>query len=84
MALPTVRSIAETLTKARLAAAAPDDFAALWPHVRDEADARVHEAERKLAERADTEPAAIADLYRIALRRLEPVGLVYLWPAVRG
>lgn len=134
--------------RTRLAASAPDDFAALWPHIRDEADARVHEAERKLADRAatesadlrrilqsqrgairkalekppqlllpltpndrqgreqirqieedhayledrtaqidreiETEPAAIADLYRIVLRRLEPVGLVYLWPEGRG
>jgi len=133
--------------QARLAATAAADFAALWPHVRDEADARVHEAERKLNDRAakestdlrrlleaqrsairetlkaspqltltltpqvprereqirqidedrawqerrlveidrelTTEPAAVAGLYKIALRRLEPVGLVYLWPETR-
>ena len=131
----------------RLAATAAADFAALWPHVRDEADARVHEAERKLNDRAakestdlrrlleaqrsairetlkaspqltltltpqvprereqirqidedrawqerrlveidrelTTEPEAVAGLYKIALRRLEPVGLVYLWPETR-
>ena len=134
--------------RAHLAASAAKDFAALWPHVRDEADARVHEAERQLAGRAatestdlrrilnnqraailkaldklpqlllpltltdrqgreqirqieddrahlqqrvldidreiETEPAAVADLYQIVLRRLEPVGLVYLWPEGRG
>jgi hypothetical protein len=32
----------------------------------------------------ETEPAAIQDLYRVALTRREPVGMVYLWPAVRG
>ena len=32
----------------------------------------------------ETEPVQIRDLYRIALRRLEPVGLVYLWPEIRG
>jgi hypothetical protein len=32
----------------------------------------------------ETEPAAIQDLYRAALTRREPVGMVYLWPEVRG
>lgn len=32
----------------------------------------------------ETEPAAIQDLYRAALTRREPMGMVYLWPAVRG
>jgi hypothetical protein len=32
----------------------------------------------------ETEPAAIQDLYRVVLTRREPVGMVYLWPAVRG
>jgi hypothetical protein len=31
-----------------------------------------------------TEPAQIRELYRVALRRLEPVGLVVLWPETRG
>ncbi len=31
-----------------------------------------------------TEPAQISDLYRVALTRLEPVGLVYLWPETRA
>jgi hypothetical protein len=31
-----------------------------------------------------TEPAQIRELYRVALRRLEPVGLVVLWPDTRG
>jgi hypothetical protein len=32
----------------------------------------------------EREPAQIRDLYRVALRRLEPVGLVVLWPETRG
>ena len=30
------------------------------------------------------EPEAIRALYQVELRRLEPVGLVYLWPETRG
>jgi hypothetical protein len=29
------------------------------------------------------EPQQIVDLYKIALRRLQPVGLIYLWPGTR-
>ncbi len=32
----------------------------------------------------ETEPAQIEELYRTVLRRLEPVGMVYLWPETRG
>lgn len=32
----------------------------------------------------ETEPEPIRQLYRVELRRLEPVGLVYLWPETRG
>ena len=32
----------------------------------------------------ETEPAAIQELYRVTLTRREPVGMVYLWPGVRG
>jgi hypothetical protein len=32
----------------------------------------------------EREPRAIRDIYRVALRRLEPVGLVVLWPETRG
>jgi hypothetical protein len=32
----------------------------------------------------DTEPAQIKELYRVVLKRLEPVGLIYLWPETRG
>ena len=113
------------------------DFAALWPAVRAEADARAHEVERKLRARGQTEadqlrkiledqrtridntlfvqldldgfrddqrdqvdqerqamrrrldairgelesePADLKSLYDVRLRRIEPVGLVYLWP----
>jgi len=119
---------------------ASDDFAALWPLVRDEANERASEAETRLRRRGeleaaqlrqllttqreaientlaedsqlglagvlpelerqqfvddrehmrarleaiqrelDTEPADLQSLYDVRLRRLEPVGLVYLWP----
>jgi len=126
--------------------AAPALFAALWPHIRDEADALAHDAERMLGQRGaeeaeamrkiliaqraaihaeiarraqmtfddfqnfdkreeeqlrkerqhmderlsridaetEREPRQIEALYRVALRRLEPVGLVVLWPETRG
>ena len=32
----------------------------------------------------ESEPAAIEKLYEVRLRRLEPVGLVYIWPETRG
>ena len=130
----------------RVRAAAPALFAALWPHIRDEADALAHDAERMLGQRGaeeseamrkillaqreaidaeiarraqmtfedlqmfdkreeeqlrkerqhmgerlsrideetEREPRQIEALYRVALRRLEPVGLVVLWPETRG
>jgi len=132
----------------QFARAAPDDLKALWPHVDAEADARAHDAERKLRERgakeatalerilknqksvidkklrgtvADlfdampataeekriareqlknerawmegrlteidkelrTEPLELAQAYATALRRIVPVGVVYLWPETR-
>ncbi|MCZ7679812.1 MAG: hypothetical protein M5U28_14035 [Sandaracinaceae bacterium] len=36
-----------------------------------------------IAKEASTEPAQIEALYEVALRRLEPVGLVVLWPETR-
>lgn len=128
----------------RLVEAAPQVFAELWPHVREEADSRAHDAQRMLGERGseeaealrrilerqreqidaaledrqlrleftdkesaqreqlehdrrymerrleaiereqETEPPAIEELFRVAVRRLEPVGLVFLWPETRG
>jgi hypothetical protein len=117
----------------------------LWRHIRDEADALAHDAERKLVQRGaeesealktiletqraaiqteidrrlgssqlliqfdkreaeqfkkekeymdgrlvsiqkeiGREPQQIEALYQVALRRLEPVGLVFLWPETRG
>lgn len=113
------------------------DFAALWPAVRAEADARAHDASQMLRQRGQTEadqlrkiledqrhsidrtlfvqldlaglrdderdqveqdrkhmrdrlgeirrelerePAELQSLYDVRLRRIEPVGLVYLWP----
>jgi hypothetical protein len=132
----------------KLAETAGRDFAVLWPHVREEAEARAHDATLKLsrrgaqeaealrkilleqkaalgkhagegtkqlaleitvsdAERLEreqrerdlehmrtrlsridaevaTEPGQIQSLYEVVLRRIEPVGLVYLWPETRG
>ena len=48
----------------RLRAAAAQDFAALWPHVEAEAEARAHEAERKLAERGATEADGLRGILR--------------------
>jgi len=130
--------------QAMLVEAAKDDFAALWPVIKDEADAVAHDATAQLAARArdestalaklladqksaiqrelsrrtqldfafseaqrdqreqyeadaqhmaerltqidaeiETEPAQIRSLYQVSLTRLEPVGLVYLWPGTR-
>jgi hypothetical protein len=41
---------------------------------------RFHALDREL----ETEPRQIEDLYRVSLTRLQPVGLVYLWPETRG
>ncbi|HVS10352.1 MAG TPA: helicase-related protein, partial [Planctomycetota bacterium] len=38
----------------------------------------------ELAQEAADEPRQIEELYRVTLKRLEPVGLVYLWPVTRG
>ncbi len=131
--------------RARLASSAAGDFAALWPHIQDEAEHRAHDAKSKLAARGATEsealrtlledqraaiertleanlqpalefgdaeaaerrqfeddqkhmrerlrqidgeiisePEQILALYNVLLERLEPVGLVYLWPVSRG
>jgi hypothetical protein len=53
-----------------------------------EEDRRQREAERKfqddrlrdLPSELEREPARIHDLYEVRASRLEPVGLVYLWP----
>jgi hypothetical protein len=37
----------------------------------------------KINDEIDREPRQIEALYQISLRRLSPVGLVYLWPATR-
>lgn len=133
---------------ARLRESAPRDFAALWPHVKAEAEARKHDAQQKLQARGlheagqlrqilerqrqaiqqrmdsavqldifasdgittidkrerkqfeddlahmrrrldemgrelEREPALVERSYQPALHRLEPVGLVYLWPVTR-
>lgn len=38
----------------------------------------------KIQHELDTEPEQIRALYQVTLRRLEPVGLVYLWPSTRS
>ena len=131
----------------KLVDSAPGDFAALWPHVKAEAEHRQHDAEVKLKARGaheaiqlrqilerqretirkrlssttqlslfsledtvvdrrqrkqldddlkhmerrlgemagelETEPALVEKGYQVIRARLEPVGLVYLWPASR-
>lgn len=39
---------------------------------------------RTIEKDIETEPAQIAGLYEMQRRRLEPVGLVYIWPETRG
>ncbi|HLE68232.1 MAG TPA: helicase-related protein [Vicinamibacteria bacterium] len=129
----------------RLRASASEDFAALWTHIKDEADHLAHDVEGKLKARGaheadllkrilevqreaikraiggaeqrrlefepeerlqreqlekdlehiqgrlgqidrelETEPTEIQKLYEVVLSKLEPVGLVYLWPETRG
>jgi hypothetical protein len=131
--------------QAKLRSVAPTIFSNLWRHIREEADALAHDAERKLLQRAseesealtnilsaqraaiiseidrrgghtqlvlqfdkreaeqfkkekehmdnrlvsieleiEREPKQIEALYKVTLRRLEPVGLVVLWPESRG
>jgi hypothetical protein len=43
----------------------------------------MHERLASLEKELETEPAQIEALYQVALERLEPVGLVYLWPTTR-
>jgi hypothetical protein len=47
---------------------------------------RQHMGERltRIDEETEREPRQIEALYRVALRRLSPVGLVVLWPETRG
>ncbi len=141
---PTLEGVSRT-TQEKVIAAAPRLFADLWPHIRDEADARAKDAADKLLRRAteesealrtilsqqrmaiireietraqlvldfteaeqeqrnqfeqdkrfmedrlvaiqreiETEPKQIEKLYEVVLHRLEPVGLVVLWPETRG
>ncbi len=141
---PTLEGVPETV-QAKLLASSKAVFAALWKHIRDEADALAHEAERKLEQRGqeesealrailaaqrtsieaeiarrsqlsfddlkldkreldqfkkekafmedrleaiklegEKEPEQLRALYKVVLPRLEPVGLVFLWPETRG
>jgi hypothetical protein len=124
----------------RVLEGAASDFAALWPAVKAEAEAKAHDAKQKLSARGEhearalrqiieaqrqriqraqqltfnfdnptadeveqlkserkhmkdrldaiqheltSEPEELKALYEVALQRLEPVGLVYLWPTTR-
>jgi hypothetical protein len=63
------------------------DFGAGEERQRDQFEDDRRHMERRLAaieREIETEPAQLARLYRVALRRLEPVGLVFLWPEGRG
>ena len=44
-------------------------------HMKERLDAIAHELQ--------SEPAELKALYDVALQRLEPIGLVYLWPTTR-
>ena len=53
---------------------------------RDQYDADSEHMQTRLAaieHEIETEPAQIRSLYEVALERLEPIGLVYLWPETR-
>lgn len=51
-------------------------------------EARQYESDRRhwekrllqIDEELDSEPARIRDVYEVRARRVEPVGLIYLWP----
>ena len=38
---------------------------------------------QQLRQELESEPEQVKALYKVALKRLEPVGLVYLWPTTR-
>lgn len=140
---PTLDAVPDGV-RSKVLAAAPKLFESLWPHVEQEADAKLHDVEQALRRRGEeesaalarilenqraaidkeigerkqqvlefgdkesaekqqflrdrefmeqrredieqelaTEPAELAALYDIAVRRVEPVGLVVLWPETR-
>jgi hypothetical protein len=141
---PSLEGVSATV-QTKLLSVVPSVFASLWRHIRDEADALAHDAERRLVHRGaeesealrnilnaqraaivaeierrvgatqlliqfdkreadqfkkekehmdnrlvsiqleiEREPQQIEALYKVTLRRLEPVGLVFLWPETRG
>ena len=50
-----------------------------WENDRQHMEERLEGIDREI----ESEPPQLEDLYRITVRRLEPVGLVYLWPTSR-
>ena len=82
------RSLIDLLKRQRkrIAKAAEDDQQTVFDF--DEAEKRQREADRRAWKRRlkeiktelKTEPARIADSYRVRAVRVDPLGLVYLWP----
>ena len=80
-----MREILESQRK-HIAATAEKSSQAILPFRDDEL--RQLEANRKhwvrrlgdIQEELETEPARIRDVYEVRARRVEPVGIVYLWP----
>src|SRR5262249_6674855 len=58
---PSLSDVGDSV-KAKLQAVTPKVFARLWKHVRDEADALSHEAERKLTQRGAEESEALKNI----------------------
>ncbi|HEX2881549.1 MAG TPA: hypothetical protein VHO25_18595, partial [Polyangiaceae bacterium] len=50
-----------------------------WQNDKEHMSARLDAIDREI----ETEPKEIEALYKVSLQRLEPVGLVYLWPTTR-
>ena len=84
-----MRGILESQRKHILATTAKD-FQRTLPFHADEL--RQLEADRRrwnqrlteIEGELDTEPARIRDIYQVRAQRIEPVGIVYLWPGATG
>src|SRR5690606_15409181 len=50
-----------------------------WENDKEHMQARLSSIDHEL----ETEPQEIEALYKVSLQRLEPIGLVYLWPTTR-
>lgn len=82
----SMRELLEAQRKRIARAAGVDDRQMIFDF--DEAERRQRDADRRAWDRRlreidvelKTEPGRIADIYRIRTHRIEPLGLVYLWP----